>query len=282
MKKLVGFIVLVCVLASCQKGISWDDLNTTSGTGSGKKLVKLTQKNGSDSAIATYKYNSANSLIEYSAVQVAGGVSGDLDITFARNSSNIITQSSVTSTQLASFGISNIVTNYIYDATNSRYTYSITKVTISGITYRDSIIYSYDTNNRLVYDIEYADGGNGSGYDISAKEEYTYVGNNVVTAKEYSADIATGTFTLDETATLEFDTKINPLHFTADAVPLRVVDLYNIFYSANNVTKETRVATNPTTTTIGTYTYTYNSDNMPATAIVSDGTTTYNFTYFYQ
>lgn len=280
MKKLIIFSLLVLFFASCQKGISWDDLNSTGGSANGKRIVKLIQKSGSDSAIENYSYNAANSLIEYSAVQTISGASADADIKFVRNSSNIITKSITTSNQLTQVGISDITTSYVYDAASSRYKYSITSVTLSGVSYKDSIVYSYDAANRFINYLEYAD--NGVGYDLNSKEDYTYTGNNVSSAKLYSYDPATTSYTLEETDNFEFDAKTNPFQFTADAVPLRVMDIYSTFYSANNLTKRTKVTTSPSATTVTTATYTYNSNNMPATAVLSNGTSTANLNYFYQ
>jgi hypothetical protein len=287
MKKLLILPILSIVLFACQKEISFEDPNVTPPSGggggntTGTKLVKLVQKSGSDSAVVNLTYNSANKLTSYSEVQVSGGQTADLSVNLIRNSSNIITQAVITSSQLAPLGIPSITTNFNYDAATSKYKYSILSISILGTTYKDSTTFTYDVSNRLTTATTYADDGTGSGYLLDSKEEYTYTGSNVASVKASTFNDQTNVFDVDVTESYEYDAKVNPSQFVSDAVVLRILGTYASFFSANNITKQTTVDAT-TGTEVITMAYTYNTSNRPTVGTLTAAAGTATVTYYYQ
>lgn len=282
MKKIL--IALSCIivgLTACQKEPSFEDPNSIPAGGGGTigtKLVRIGTRVGADSVTTDYTYTSANRLNSYSQSGVINGTFITADIRTVRNAASIITSTILKSNVLAQFGLDSIESFHTYDAANSRYKYSITSITVLGTTEVDSVIYNYDAAGKLVSAIDYYDDGSGSGYITYSKDEYTYSGTNLSEIRSYSYDEATSAYILEETVTREFDTKVNPLQFVADAPVLGM----NIFYSANNPTKTTTIVTNPAGTTIRNIVYTYSSNNRPSTAVSSSGTASSTNTYYYQ
>jgi hypothetical protein len=258
-------------LFSCKKE---EDFGNNSGGTNPTRLVKMVTKLGSDSSVYNFSYNSSGKI---TGVILSGAESGqpiDLRISYVRNASGIIQKQVLKSNEFAAVGIDSIVTIVNYDAGNNRYKNAVSAFSVFGFPIRDSIVFQYDASGKMIAEIDYTDGG--GGYDPSTKTEYSYSGNNVLSEKFYSYTGAA--FDLDETDTYEYDAKTNPLQFASDAVVLNLVP----FYSANNITKTTVVASNPADNYITTETYTYNSSNRPATSTSVTGSETATTTYYYQ
>jgi len=273
MRIILALSAFTCVfLFSCKKE---DDLSNNSGGSNPTRLVKMVTKSGSDSTVYNFTYNSSGKI---TAANLSGAESGqpiDLRVTYIRNASGIIQKQVLKSNEFAAVGIDSIVTIVNYDAGNNRYKNAVSVFSIFGFSIRDSIVFQYDASGKMITEIDYTDGGGGT-YDPSTKTEYSYSGNNVLSEKFYSYGGAA--FDLDETDTYEYDAKTNPLQFASDAVVLNLVP----FYSANNTTKTTVVASNPADNYITTETYTYNSSNRPATSTSVTGSETATTTYYYQ
>jgi hypothetical protein len=262
-------------LFSCQKEVD-DIFSNTGGVVSGTRLIKTVEKTGADSVVSVYGYNSSGKIINADIAGVEAGQAYDISLTYVRNSSGIIQKQILESSDFASIGIDSIVSIVSFDAGNNRYKNSVTNFSLSGIPLIDSIMFQYDASGRLITEIDYNDVG--FGYLPSWKKEYTYSGNNLATEKYYSYDLASGNFLLEDTGTYEYDTKTNPLQFATDAA---ILNLYP-FYSANNVTKFTYVASDPADNFTSTINYTYNSSNRPLTDVTTTGTEVASTTYYYQ
>jgi len=262
-------------LLSCRKE------STLSGSGSGggtegTRLVKLVNKAGQDSSVSEFSYTSSGKITSFKASGVESGQAIDLRISYIRNSSGIIQKQILKGNDFISIGIDSIVTIVNYDAANNRYKNAVSVFSAFRFNIRDSLVFNYDLTGKLITEIDYTD--QGSGYKPATKTEYGYTGTNLLSEKFYLFNTITSGFTLKETDTYEHDDKKNPLQFASEAAVLNM----NPFYSTNNITKATGIASDPADNFVSTETYTYNSSNRPATSINVTGTDTSATTYYYQ
>lgn len=284
MRKIIALTALVLFISACQKETSYEDPANGNGGGggggstNGTKLVMLTQKRDDDTSTATFKYNSSNRIIEHVIKQTKGSISATLTATITRNSSNVITKLVLSSPELIAVGISDIIHTFYYDQ-SKRCKYIITKVTMQGTEFSDSTLFSYDASNRLESMIQYADGGRG--YDLYSKGVLTYTGSNVSKEETFLAN-GMGGYDIETTSTYEYDSKVNPLMYSDEAYALMFLNSYPTFYSVNNITKKTVIQADPPAMESGNVTYTYNSDNRPATATSTADGLSYIVKYFYQ
>lgn len=269
-----GLAILTFGMFSCQKEVK--DILAPAGGSNGTRLIKTVDKSGSDSTVTIYGYNAAGRITSADFSGVDSGQAFDLSIRYVRNSSNIIQQQIVKSSDFSSLGIDSLVTYIRYDQGTNRYINAVSSFILFGLPLADSIVFQYDGSGRLVTEIDYTDVG--FGYDPVTKKEYTYAGNNLATEKVYQFDLASSTYSLEDTYTFEYDTKVNPLQFATDAP---VLNLYP-FYSANNVVKTTYVSSDPTYNFVSTDVYTYNSSNRPVTDVSTTGPDITTTTYYYQ
>lgn len=277
-KLLIALSAMALVMTACQKEPSFEDPNGNPGSGggggtSGTKLARMGVKIGTDSITATFNYQGdyISKLIQDGSIN---GQAADAQIEITRNASNLITKTNTQSSVFTQLGIDSIVMNYTIEPGTTRYIKGVSRYEFFGEMVADSIIFNYDGSGKLLSSISYFD--DGTGYVPDSKEEYTYSGNNIATVKSYSYD--TDRFVLDETSTLEYDAKINPLLFQNDGPVLGMTN----FYSANNVTKTTIVTVDPPQTSIATNTYTYDGTNRPTRSQSTDGGITTTVTYYYQ
>ena len=277
-KNLLAFCALTAlVFASCQQDPDFTDPGTTPGGGSDStRLMKSVMKTGNDSTVVNFNYTAAGKVASMIYSGADQGQPLNINITLQRNASGIITKQIIKSPEFQTAGIDSIVANVNYDAAASRYKSSVTKLSLLGMNFADSIVFVYDAAGKPTSAINYAIKGTG-GYVIDSKTDYTYSGNNLLSEKVYAFDPASSSYDLEETYTYEYDTKVNPLQFTSEALILGMSQSY----SANNLTKITLVAADPADNFIQTSTYTYNSANRPRTAAsINNGvTSTFSFTY---
>ena len=280
MKKLLTAVlgILCLCFISCQKEVD-DTLSNNGGNNGGTsstKLTKTVEKSGGDSLVTLYRYNSSGKITGVDMVGVDAGQPYDYFLTYVRNSSGIIQKQIIKSTDLVQFGIDSIISVVSYDAANNRYKSGVSNLSLMGIPIADSVAFQYDGAGKLITEIDYTDVG--FGYSPSWKRVYTYSGNNLGTEKYYSFDVNTNNYTLEYTTTYEYDTKINPLQFVSEAPVLNL----DPFYSANNATKLSYVASDPTDNFVSTISYTYNSSNRPLTDVTTTGSDVTSTTYYYQ
>lgn len=276
MKKLFTLSIFATLLFACQKEVSVEDPNGGQGGGNGTKLVRIGAKTGTDSITIDYTYNSANRIIDYKLMGTQDGTGIDEAITYTRNSANIITKEVYKSSDLARYGLTEVVTNHFHDG--NKYTHSITKVTIPGVgSYTDSVVYAYDAANRVASATDWL--SQGGAFTQFSKEEYDYTGANVASEKSYDFNSQTSQFDLVESSSFEYDSRINPLSFPSEAIILKTGSRYATFYSANNYVKLTNTSSQGSGTL--TRTFTYNGNNMPATG-TSLGSKTTALTFYYK
>ncbi len=242
------------------------------------QLKRVVTKTGNDSTIQEYQYNSSGKITALTAGGIQNGQPIYLDIKFFRDAAGIIQRQVLKNDALLIYGIDSIESDINYDAATSKYTYSKSVVDVFGFQITDSIRYEYDGSGRLTSEINYTDDGTGMGYVPFLKTEYTYTGNNLITEKFYQYDDVSSTFLLDGTSTYEYDAKTNPLQFSAEAPILGM----SSFFPANNITKETYIATDPADNFTLMSTYTYNTVNRPVTAVLVNGATTSDVKFYYQ
>lgn len=259
---------------SCQKEVK--DIFAPAGGSTGTRLIKTVDKSGSDSTVTVYGYNSSGKIISADFAGIDSGQAFDLNIRYVRNSSNIIQQQIIKSSDFSALGIDSLVTAVRYDQGTNRYINAVSSFILFGLPLADSIVFQYDGSGRMVTEIDYTDVG--FGYAPATKKEYTYTGSNLATEKVYQYDFSSSTYSLEDTYTFEYDTKVNPLQFATDAP---VLNLYP-FYSANNVVKTTYVSSDPTYNFVSTESYTYNSSSRPVTDISTTGSDITTTTYYYQ
>jgi len=274
MRILISLVVAATlVFTSCKK--EHDSIN--GGGNNNTRLLKMVGKSGSDSSVSEFTYNASGKIIGFKLSGVESGGPLDLRLTYVRNNSDVIQKQILKSNDLGALGLDSIVTIVNYDVGNNRYKNAVSVVVLFGFAIKDSIVFQYDGTGRLTSEIDYTNAG--SGMQPSSKIEYTYAGNNLAGEKHYDYDDVTASFQLTDTATYDYDSKINPLQFAPDAAVLNM----NPFYSANNITKTTYVdATDPSNNYVSNDTYTYTSVNRPATLTSVTGSNTVTTTYYYQ
>lgn len=281
-KYIVLFFVLSVLFFSCQKEVDFSmESGGTSGggtTGSGL-LTKIVLKAGTDSTVQNFYYNIAGKFMRTSSISVAAGVTGFEDYRFVRNSQGIIDKSISKSSDMLSSGIDSIITNVHYDAAKSRYKSWALEYNLFGTIIRDSSDFVYDANGKIIAQVVYEDNGTGT-YAIANRLDYTYSGNNVLTAKLSSVNGSTTSE--DFTINYQFDTKTSPLILGNECF-LLFNNLFAFYYSGNNTVKLTTTypSVPPETTS---YNYTYNSLNKPVTqtSVMTPGSPTTLATYYYQ
>jgi len=279
--KFILLILSSCTLLfSCQKEVSNENGGGGNSGNNGTLLVKSVFKSGSDSSQTLYAYDGSKRLASVSNSGVDAGTPYTNQINLTRNSGGVIQKMSVKSDQFAQYGIDSLLYNVAYDAGTSRYKYKVFALNIGFALLKDSVAYEYDAAGKIVKEREFIDDGTAGGYEEIAKTEYTYSGNNIGTAKYFTYDVPTNTYTLDETDTFEYDAKTNALQLGNEAIVIGDVT----FYGPNNVSKQTiDVPADPTSNQTRTTTYTYNSNNRPITATFvttpGGGSATASFTY---
>jgi hypothetical protein len=276
---LATLSAVTILLFSCEKERDLANKQNSGTDATGTRLVKMVTKSGTDSAVHIYSYNSSGELID---MTTTGTDRGDIlfnQETIVRNSKGIIQKIIFKDEQLIQSGVDSFLINVHYDENLSQYTSRVATIDYGFGIWRDSVIFSYDANGKMITASNFTDNGTGT-YHTGGKLEYTYAGNNMATAKVFS--YKSGAYEEDFTLTIEYDTKTSPLILGNEAF---VIDYQGIgaYYSSNNFTKQTVTYPSDPTETY-TSTYTYNSTNLPATSIaqVQPGSDTYSSTYFYQ
>ncbi|HEV8508783.1 MAG TPA: hypothetical protein VGQ53_25485 [Chitinophagaceae bacterium] len=267
------------LLFSCEKERDSASRQNSNTDATGTRLVKMVTKNGIDSAVHIYSYNSSGKLVDMTAT---GTDQGDVlfnEETIVRNSEGIIQKIIFKDEKLTQSGTDSFLINVYYDQSLSQYTSRVDRIDYGSVIWRDSVTFSYDANGKMVTLTYFTDNGSGT-YHPGGKADYTYAGNNMASVKLFSYN--SGAYEEDFTVTNEFDTKPSPLILGNEAF---VIDYQGLgaYYSANNFTKQTATYPSDPTETY-TFTNTYNSTGLPATSIarLEPGNDTYTFTYFYQ
>lgn len=281
MRKLLVIIPLLSIiLFSCQKEV--DFLNGDGGGGgtAGNRLVKSVSKEGSDSVVTIYTYNSNGKLINLKSTGVSGGQDAGNELRFYRNGSGIITRIVQLNPNFVTAGIDSVTTIVHY--ANSRYTSNVFSISLYGFTLSDSTLHVYDGSGKLIRDEDYQELTGVQPYELAAKTLYTYDAlGNMKQIDVYSHDAATNSDDLAVTLKYIFDTKTAAISLGADAIAIGQANLSSV----NNATKiEFIDATDPTNNSILDFIYNYNSNNKPATGTQTQtpGGAVSNLSFYYQ
>ncbi|MES1226886.1 MAG: hypothetical protein ABUT20_66040, partial [Bacteroidota bacterium] len=217
MKKILLIIPFISLLflLSCQKEAGFTNNNSGGSTSGNGLLTKIVSKNGSDSSILAFGYNSSNKLMTLNTTIVSGGTTTQIQERVERNAQGLITKLIIKSPTYQQAGIDSVVTVMI--SNSGKYTAKVTTVSFLGFTVKDSVSIIYDANGKVIRERSFDDPGTGS-YEETAKIDYTYSGNNIASIKMYSYDASTSSYTLEETDTYDqYDNKISPTNFGYDA-----------------------------------------------------------------
>lgn len=299
MKPLLQLLAaaVLFTLVSCQKEISLETGTTntggTGGTGgggtggtSGTLLVKVVAKQLGDSIVETYSYNSANKLITNDIKGKATGIEMDQKNTYTRDAQNRITrirEIQVIPT-IPGFPLGGTIdttyTDYYYSGTDTKVLYSKRISQQMGITYQDSTVFTY-TGNNVTKTKNYIL-LTGMGYGEVQETVYTYdANNNITNVKVY--DLSGGTPDLMTERKYIYDSKLSPLILGHESV----ITFMEEMSGSNNATSIQIIdyvsgSGNMTTTS----TFTYRSNNTPASANVSVAQAAGSFTgtavFYYQ
>ncbi|HMK25260.1 MAG TPA: hypothetical protein VK483_04455 [Chitinophagaceae bacterium] len=285
MKRLFFGVILfsILVFVSCQKEIDW---GFDSGNPATKLLVRIKSKTGTDTTQLDYTYDAGKKIIREKTTGISGGTSLDNDLVIKRNASGIITTTVQKSAALLAAGIDSIETRYNYNTGTSKYTSSVFQISIPGFDVTDSAVYNYDGSGRITGDDHYLQ-INGLPIPLppvlSLKNYYIYTasGSNIDSVKQDAATTPGGPLSPVSSQAYHYDSKINPLIISNEAILLTRTGLYN----ANNPTKA--VVTNtvdPTQDFTMDYTYRYNNVNKPDSSYGTrtPGGTVTAAKYFYQ
>ncbi|MBM3432432.1 MAG: hypothetical protein FJX92_05455 [Bacteroidetes bacterium] len=273
---LVALTTLVG-LTACQKEIDW-------GTGNlaNQLLVKVIAKTGAnDSTFTTYSYDAQRRLIREVNVTVTGGNSVQTDFVINRNAAGVITSSVLKSPDLAATGIDSLVTRYLYS--NNRYTSGAFTLSLGGITFTDSALYTYDANERIISD-QHLLKSTLLPLPIPIpilKNVYTYTadGKNLTKQEQSAPSMPGGPLSPVSNQTYTHDTKVNPLILLNEAIILNRADWFN----ANNVlTNQFASTADPTQNFTVDNSYRYNSANKPDSLFSTRAGQVTTSKFFYQ
>jgi len=283
-KQLLILSSVIVILASCQKEVDFDPGGGGGGGGgtTNQKLVRIGTRSGADTTTTDYGYNTAGKLIrQYTAGNVQG-TAFFFETKLNRNGSGIITSVVLKSDQFAALGVDSIVTVVKYNSGTSKYTGTITALTIFGFDLKDSAVFTYDGSGKIIQEESFSADPITGIYQKASKDVYTYLASgNVGNEKYYEWNDITLGYDLSEEYTDEYDAKVSPLQLGVEAI--FIGDL--VLGATNNLTKSIYVdATDPSNNETTSLTYTYNTANKPATAIstVTPGSAVTNVTYTYQ
>ncbi len=288
-------MVVASFFTSCQKEISSEILTTdttgTSGTGTGSTgnpnglLVKVDIRGGTnatDSSITYYGYDAAKRLTSMRTIgsPVAGSSINTL-FNYTRNANGIITQVIEKADALTQQGIDSTVTKVGYDATTSHYKYAVVVLSYFGISNSDSSVFVYDATGKFTQTIHYQMSNVISPTYVPAlRYDYAYTGSQFTTMTAYSYSATTASFTNIANYAFTYDSNVNPVQCGVDA-PI----IWSAPESVNNNTSLafSNLLASSTNFSLS-YTYTYNSANKPATAVIKNTSdnTTRKATYYYQ
>jgi len=277
---LITLFASVIFLTACQKEPSFEDPNSIpgGGTGGGSSrglLIRNVEVSGTDSNVSVYSYNGANRLIGFEA----SGAGIDINYTIKRNTAGIIIQTVIKSPQLVAQGIDSLATNIYYNGSASRYTHSIYSLTLSGFTISDSTVFTYDASGNISTAIAYTQIPI-IGYKPTSKQEYLYGGGNLTSQKLYDYDDLTQTWVLDETLTVTYDAKVNPLQLGVEAI---IIGSPTLFGPNNSLTQNYTDATDPANNNSRSNSFTYNIANKPSggTSVVNPGAANSTLRFYY-
>lgn len=278
-------ISLMVGLTACQKEISSEDgggTGNTNGNSVGELLIKTVAKTGADSLVTNYTYDASKRLMREFIKGKSNGQDFENDIRVVRNASGIITHVIQKNPQFQAMGIDSAVSKIYYDAGSSRYTARATELTLGGFTSVDSTVFTYNSSGLIIRQDTYnGSPALGAPMALNVKFEFTYSAEgNVIKNQSYSYDATTSSWDLIAVIDNTFDTKVSPIKLSStEAAAMLKAD----WSSTNNATS---IALQDLATGAGSFnmtiSYTYNSQNKPATSQSTRQGVTTNTVFYYQ
>ncbi|MBD0366833.1 MAG: hypothetical protein ICV53_12110 [Flavisolibacter sp.] len=268
---------LLLFLISCMKEKSLEGDGNRSPL-----LIRSVARIGSDSITNNYDYDGKRRLMHYHTISTFQGASDNFEIFFRRNTTGIIQQAVIRSSQFQTVGVDSLAFQMNYDAGKRRYTSRVATFTLFSNIYKDSIAYTYDASGNIIKSEEFIDDAISGGYQEFVKTEYTYgAQNSPVKANSFSFEPTTGKYEAVIETTYEYDSNINPLPLSIEAFVMENPQLI----SAHNATKiSAKDLTNTSATQTTSYQFTYDRDKKPESAILtsSDIQGALTVTYIYR
>ncbi len=269
MKKILVLSGMFLVFfASCKK--------EDSGSKAKNLLDKVVTKEGSDSSVTTYTYNSANKLTGEATDDKINKQTTSRII--ARDNLGRITK--VTDNEATpGTASSSSFTDYFYlSTTDTKLKNGLFTFPQGTVTIRDSGAFVY-TGNNVTKTAHY---WSTPTFPVTQIYYYDYkydTKGNMIEFKSYQDNVpGSGNFVLQGTATFTYDDKVNPA-YSPDAALIEYVD--NQYISPNNVTALNYVATTPANSFSLNVTYEYRADGRPtkSTTTVFGFTSVSTYTY---
>lgn len=255
---LSGIVLIGLFLFSCKKEKSLED-----GTIPGSTLVKVVTKvSDTDSTTTTYGYDGSKRYVSQTVNGDDYLFNGD-NVKLTRNDQGVIQKIEVKEQPSGD----NVVYKVNYNTSSKQYISKTATFTSSGITYKDSTAYTYNTSGKIIQEIYYLNDGASGGYVESEKFEYSYDGSgNMVQMKDSYYNKTTGKYEPVSEVSFEYDSKINPINLGSEAILINEL----LSTSSHNVTKITiKNLLDPTYNETISFNYTYNATNKPVSAQVT-------------
>ncbi|NCI48129.1 hypothetical protein [Sediminibacterium soli] len=286
--KLHSFLLyagIASLLVSCQKSYTPDGVVAPGTNPSGSmKLTKMEGKTrgNAEKFTMTFSYDASGRLILVKKVQTdSSNMSVTIAYRYVRDANgrvNSIVTNALSAGSPGSGMPDSIIINVHYpSASATSFDYSSYRVTLSGVSFADSTVYSWSGNN--ITDLYNYQAVASTTMVLAARTQYAYLNGNIPTIKIYFP--SSGTQTLAATYQFEFDGKNQGLAVGNDAF---LPGLDPSYYCKNNIQK--LVATDNSGASQGfslNYTYQYNPGSYPVagtqTNTIDNGIADITFTY---
>jgi len=310
MRKLLTACAVICLFASCQKEINFDDNNPantgtggtgntggTGGSGSGL-LVKAVAVTGSETQTTIYTYDSQKRLESMKITGVSGGMPIDSYHKYVRDNAGRIVKVLQKVADVMGIPSDTAVMTYHYpNATTQNFDYSIHVMTLNlpgmPMSTIDSAVYVYNSAGRMTMYNQYMSSSLMPGTtQMSSKWEFAYDASDRVTnMKNYTDAANPGSSVMDLDMEWKYTygtTSVNNLYFTSNgAQNFAMHGLPNTTNNFISKMESTSATTVPPVDIVITTSYVNGPDNKPKTATVlsvqpGQPNQTTNYTFFYQ
>lgn len=285
-KLFITFFLFGTAITSCQKELAFENNGGNSGGGTtGDLLTRIVVKEGADSTVNEYEYDSNKRLIREKIRGVSQGVTINNDLQIIRNSAGIIISTIQKNAELIAQGLDSAVSRINYNTATNRYTSRVFEISFFGLTTIDSTVFNYDAGGKIISEEDFlSNPALGSSPLLSAKTEYTNGSSGInQTNLSFRDPMAGGPFELLATVKYTYDGKVSPLILSpGEAAVIARTDLS----ATSNGTKIEfeDVANGGAGNFTQTLVYIYNSKNKPVTAVSTQtpGNLISNITYNYK
>jgi hypothetical protein len=255
MKKLKFLSLLLSLMVIATTGCKKDDPDDNTGGGNDNPpatktcyVKKITEDKGKYTEIA---YNSNHKIVKATDYDSIGNPENSY-VTFSYNTDGSLHE-------VLSYDNNAIEAKFIYHYTNSKPD-SVYLFEDSGNGLNKIGVYAITLNGNKIGEMQMIAELSGQTV-VMQKTVYTYTGDNLTKKETYNLDFTSHQLKLSETSLYEFDSKKNPFR----GIGLDYFFAEEMFFSVNNITKETNKDENGNVMNDDSYNYTieYNSDGYP-------------------